>query len=110
MSRVTPIFRTLGILRTLLFTLTILLIVMMPFADTRLSPHGWGLIRAVILPAAGPIVFMVLMLDLMMCQIWKGEFTGDARQRFVFISKWNLVLGLLLLVVWLPVFMRSNVF
>lgn len=96
--------QTLGALRVLLYLLAICLIIATPFADTRLSPHGWDLIRAAVLPAASPLVFMVLMLDLMMCQVWKGEFEGDARKRLIAISKWNLILGVLLLLVWLPIF------
>lgn len=107
---IAQIVRRMGALRSLLVLLTVLLIVAMPFADVSQAPSGWGVLRSAVLPAAGPIVFMVLMLDLLMCQVFKAD-AGEARRADLrFISKIYWVLAAVLLLVWLPVFLKVAYF
>lgn len=107
---ISQVVRRLGALRSLLVLLTLLLILAMPFADVTLGHSGWGLIRSTVLPAAGPIVFMVLMLDLLMSQVFKADAGEERRADLNFIIKIYLVLAVLLLIVWVPVFLRATYF
>lgn len=111
-NAINEIGKKLGILRGSLSLLAIILILLTPFSDPTLAPYGMGMLRAVVIPVAGPIVFMVLMLDLMMSMIFRHEYQIGSmqRSRLVFISKWNLVVGLLLLFVWLPIFLRATAY
>jgi hypothetical protein len=104
------IARRLGVLRSMLVLLTLSIILAMPFADVSQAPSGWGLIRSAVLPAAGPIVFMVLMLDLMMCQIFKADADETRRADLNFIIKIYLVLAAVLVLVWLPAFLKATYF
>lgn len=90
--------------------LTLLVIIAMPFADVTQAPSGWGLIRGTVLPAAGPIVFMVLMLDLMMCQVFKVDAGEERRGDLNFIIMIYLILAALLLLLWVPVFLKATYF
>lgn len=107
---ISRIARRLGALRSMLALLTLLIILAMPFADVSQAPSGWGLIRSAVLPAAGPIVFMVLMLDLMMCQVFKADASEARRADLNFISTIYLILATLLLLAWLPVFLKATYF
>ena len=107
---ISQIVRRLGALRGLLVLLTLLIILAMPFADVSQAPSGWGVIRSAVLPAAGPIIFMVLMLDLLMCQVFKVDAGEERRADLNFIIKIYLILAALLLLVWLPVFLNATYF
>jgi hypothetical protein len=82
----------------------------MPFADVRLPPHGWGLLFGAVLPAAAPMVLMVLMLDVLMCQVLKSDADPARRSRLNFALGLNLLSIGLLLLTWLPVFLRATYF
>jgi hypothetical protein len=100
----------LGVLRSLLAALALVIALGMPWADVSLSPEGWGLIRGIVLPASAPIVFMVVMLDLMMSQVMKADADEARRRQLNFVSRVHLVLGAALLLSWLPVFIRATYF
>ena len=104
------ILRRLGVLRALLLILSVVVAISMIWADTSLPPEGWGLLRAAVLPALAPIIFMVLLLDLLMCQVIKAdqELTNERRINLNLISKCHLLAAALLLFSWLPVFLRAT--
>jgi hypothetical protein len=97
----------LGALRLLLYAMAIILILLLPFADVTLPPYGWGLLFGSVLPAAAPIIFMVLMLDLMMCLVLRVDADNQRRTQLGFAVKLHLLVGGLLVLVWLPVFLRA---
>ena len=99
-----------GVLRLMLLALALSIVVLMPFADITLSPQGWGMLFGVVLPAAAPIVFMVLMLDVLMCLVLKND-AGPARRSQLNFALWtHLVFIGLLLLTWVPVFLRATYF
>lgn len=104
------VFKRLGALRVMLAGLAVAVAAAMPLADVSASPEGWGLLRGVVLPAAAPIVFMVVALDLMMCQILKSDAGPERRADLNLAGRVNLALAVLLLVSWLPVFLRATYF
>ena len=95
--------RQLGPLRVILVITTLLLAVLTPFAQVNAEPVGWGLLFGVLIPALGPIVFMVICLDLLVCQMWKGEVEPEHNQRLVLAQRVNLVLLLVMFAAWWPV-------
>jgi Na+-driven multidrug efflux pump len=92
----------LGPLRVMLAVLAIISIVFTPDAGTSVVYSGWGLFHTVLVPILAPLIFMVLMLDVMMSRIWMTDKQGAERKRFVTIIMIDLVLGLGILIVWLP--------
>ncbi len=102
--------KQLGALRSMLVGSAIFIILCMPLADVTMSPEGWGWLRSAALPAAAPIIFMVLMLDLMMCQILKSDADAERRAQLSFASKVYLVISVILIAVWMPVFLRATYF
>ena len=62
-----------GLLRILSLAIALLNAVLMLFADVSLPPQGWGLLFGTVLPAAAPMVLMVLMLDVLMCLVLKSD-------------------------------------
>jgi hypothetical protein len=99
-----------GALRILLDALALLIVVLMPFADVSLPPRGWGLLFGTVLPAAAPMVLMVLMLDVLMCLVLKNDAGPARRSQLDFALGVHLLLIVLLLLIWLPVFLRATYF
>jgi hypothetical protein len=99
-----------GTLRILLQALALLIVLLMPFADVSLPPHGWGLLFGSVLPAAAPMVIMVLMLDALMCLVLKSDADAVRRSRLNFALGMNLLVTGLLLLTWVPVFLRATYF
>ena len=100
----------LGVLRTALLLLTLMATVAMPWADSSLAPAGMGLLRGTVLPAIAPILFMVIVLDLLMCQIAKAdeEISLQRRRDLHFISILHVIFAAALLLSWLPVILRAE--
>lgn len=97
-----------GALRLMLLALALLHLVLMPFADASLPPEGWGILFGVILPAAVPIVVMVLMLDVLMCLVLKNDAEPARRSQLNFTLGVLLTFIGLLLLAWVPVFIRAT--
>lgn len=101
---------TLGTLRLLLQALALLIVLLLPFADVSLPPRGWGLLFGAVLPAAAPMVIMVLLLDVLMCLVLKSDADAAHRSRLNFALGTNLLFTGLLLLTWVPVFLRATYF
>lgn len=80
------------------------LIVFVPAAGTVPVYAGWALIPTVIAPVLAPILFMVLMLDVLMASVFMIDKQGAARARYRKIQIINLVLGVTLVLFWIPYF------
>ena len=93
----------LGPLRVILVITTLTLAVLTPFAQINAEPVGWGLLFGVLIPALGPIVFMVICLDLLVCQMWKGEVEPEHNQRLILAQRVDLVLLIIMFAAWWPV-------
>ena len=99
-----------GALRLMLLALALLNLVLMPFADASLPPEGWGMLFGMVLPAAAPIVVMVLMLDALMCLVLKNDAEPARRSQLNFALGVHLLFIGLLLLTWVPVFIRATYF
>lgn len=96
----------LGPLRLMLALLVLLVILMAPAAlgETRLD---WPFVLpTVIAPAVAPILFFVLMLDVLMTRVWMSGAEEAARARLRRALRFDLVVTAVLVAAWTPFFLR----
>jgi hypothetical protein len=99
-----------GALRIMLQTLALSVTGLMFFADISLPPQGWGLLFGTVVPAAAPMVVMVLLLDALMCLVLKSDADAGTKRQLGFNMMLHLMVTVLLLLVWVPVFLRATYF
>ena len=97
--------KSIGLLRNLLHGVAVMFIILMPFASAPGYTSDWNLFFAGVLPATAPIVIIILMLDVMMCQVWKDGETPERIGHLNFIIKTHLVVALALLIAFLSIFL-----
>lgn len=94
----------------MLHGLALCYILILPFSSPARVLKGWDLFFGGIIPATAPLVFIVMMFDVMMCQIMKGDADEARRRELGFIVALHLLLGLTLLGLWLYSFRSVLVF
>ena len=99
-----PIFTRLGTLRILLMLPALALLFVAPTPGTRPEYHGWGMIQTLILPTLVPMVFLVLLLDVMMSAVFMVDKRGAERARLRYVVFLQLLLAAMLMAVWFPYF------
>ena len=97
--------KSIGLLRNLLHGVAVMFIILMPFASAPGYTSEWSLFFAGVLPATTPIVIILMMLDVMMCQVWKDGETPEKIEHLNFIIKTHLVVALALLIAFLSIFL-----
>ena len=92
----------LGALRLMLGGLAVLMVVFAPSVSIETQRSGWGLVVTGVLPALGPMVFMVLLLDMLMSRVLMidTDTAGHRRYRRAMLYDGGLVL--IMLLAWLP--------
>lgn len=95
----------LGPQRLGLLGLALVFVMAMPFGHAATEPRGLELFFGGILPAAAPIVVVVILFDMLMCHALSGDLdeAGAARNRFV--MRADLLVGAVLLGSWLAKFL-----
>ena len=66
------------------------------------------MVNTLLIPVLAPLIFMLLMLDALMSRVWMSEAAGDEKKRFQFIVRVDVIVGLLLLIYWLPFFIALS--
>ena len=94
----------LGVLRVALLALAALLALFATDPGVPLSLHGWDLIRTLVLPAAAPLVFFVLLFDILMSSVRLADALPEARARWRRVLVVEALFVLWLLASWLPFF------
>ena len=95
-----------GWLRLLLFTLVVLIMVSAPEPQTRTAITWPLIVPTVIAPAMAPLVFMVVLLDLMMAKVMSaGEKDSAKKKRARRIMLANLLAAGGIVYAYLPFFM-----
>ena len=98
--------RQMGFLRNLMQLTALIMAALMPFARGPEYSDNWNLFFGGILPATGPIVVIVIGLDIMMSTIWKADTQDEARiAHFRMIIRSHQIVGGILLASWLTVFL-----
>lgn len=93
--------REMGTLRNLLHLTALLFILVLPFSEPKRVLEGWDLFFGGIVPATAPLVFIVMMFDVMMANVLKSEGDEERRKILQRVIRWHLVLGFLLVALWL---------
>ena len=91
-------------LRAALILCAIITILGKPEAGAEVAYHGWGMVSTLLMPVFAPLIFMLLMLDALMSRVWLSEAEGEERKRLRLVMRVDLIVGLLLLVYWIPFF------
>ncbi len=94
----------LGVLRMALLALTGILALSATDPGVPLSLQGFTLIRTLVLPAAAPLVFFVLLFDILMSSVRLADALPEARARWRRVLAAEVVFVLWLLLSWLPFF------
>lgn len=98
--------RQMGLLRNLMQLTALIMAAMMPFARGPEYSDSWNLFFGGILPATGPIVVIVIGLDIMMSTIWRADAEDPERvAHFSMIIRCHQIVGATLLIAWLTVFL-----
>jgi hypothetical protein len=92
----------LGALRLMLGALGLLVIVFAPEPGVETQRSGLGLITTGVLPAMGPMVFMVLLLDAIMSRVLMIDKEGAVLRRYRRALWFNLGLAAAIILAWLP--------
>jgi len=103
-SRILTTLRQAGLLRLLLFALTVFLVLMAPFAFLEESREGFRFFATVVTPALIPPMFFVYPLDMTMCFVKKDGAPPAEATRLSRMIRLNLWSMLALLCAWLPFF------
>ena len=94
----------LGILRASLLVMAGALALFSTDPGLSLSLHGWDLIRTLVLPAAAPLVFFVLLFDLLMSSVRLADALPQARTRWRRVLAVEALFILWLVGSWMPFF------
>lgn len=94
-----------GALRLLLQCVALVFIAALPFAEPAWQPTGSEILMGAVVPAVAPIIFILLMLDVLMCVVWKADSSDEAEiSRLSFSIKTHLIVGGVLILLWLASF------
>lgn len=93
--------KSMGVLRNLLHLLALAYILVLPFSEPKRVLEGWDLVMGGIIPATAPLIVIVILFDVMMCQVMKSDADDARRAELAFITKVHLLFGGLVLGLWL---------
>jgi len=93
-----------GPMRLVLAGLALTMMSLVPAKGSVAVYHGWALVPTVLIPVLVPILFMVLMLDVLMSGVFMIDKKGAARTRYRTILLVELVLAVGLVLFWVPYF------
>ncbi|XOV90429.1 MAG: hypothetical protein ACFHX7_11240 [Pseudomonadota bacterium] len=104
-------YKQIGTLRHMLHALAALFILILPFSRPARILEGWDVVFGGIVPATAPLVFIVIMFDVMMCSIMKSDATDPARIEMLQLTiRWHLALAFSVLALWIFSFRSILVF
>jgi hypothetical protein len=95
--------KTLGAQRVVLTVLVLLVVLSAPVAyNSDTTYEGWMVLPTIIAPALSPILFFLLLLDMLMSKVFMSQHDDAGKKRFRFILISHTVTLAVLLVSWLP--------
>jgi hypothetical protein len=101
-SSISVFLRDIGALRLMLGLLGVIVVIFAPSPDAESQRTGWGLITTGVLPAIGPMVFMVLLLDMIMSRVLMADTDAAGKRRYRRALMFDGALALVILLSWLP--------
>ena len=106
MDYILSVARLLGVLRLLLCLGVVFVTVLAPLAGDDVFYSGWQMVPTLVAPAVMPIFFFIILLDTMMCLVYRLDNTGHERRRLIWIVRIELALLVVMILAWLPAFHR----
>ena len=103
------IIRTFGPLRISLIILVIVDMLLRPEPGSQASYDGVRVISDLLAPVLSPILFMLLLLDVMMAMIYRSDKQDVVRTRYLIIVLFELFLATSFILYWIPYFKALNV-
>jgi hypothetical protein len=100
------LLRAIKPLRFALYIAVIASFALRPGLGQKLSYEGWHVVTDLLVPVITPILFMLLLLDAIMCMVYRSDKTEAIRSRYLKIVFLNLALAISLLSYWLPFYMQ----
>ena len=102
------IIRTFGPLRFALILLVLLDMLFRPVPGGEINYEGLRVVSHLLAPVLSPILFMLILLDIMMALIYRSDKQGKVRTYYLIIVFIELLLALLFFLYWLPYFQALN--
>lgn len=96
------LLRAIGPLRYALYSAVIISFFLRPELGATLSYEGWYIVSDLLVPVITPILFMLLLLDVIMAMVYRSDKTDIVKSRYLKIVFINLVLAITLFSYWLP--------
>jgi hypothetical protein len=94
-------FKAMGVLRNLLHLLTIVFILMLPFAEPMWHPEGtWELLMGAMIPATAPIIFIIMMFDLLMLRVMQSGAEASMLAVQGLVVRTHLLTGGIMMLLW----------
>ena len=94
--------RDIGLLRAMLYIAALVVIILLPSAGVQVDVEWPAILTTVVVPALAPIIFMVILFDLVMSRVIKKGSGGDHPELLPNIFWIGLGLALIILLRWLP--------
>lgn len=98
--------RHLGVLRSLMILLALVLALVAPLSYAGTHVDDWRVIPTVVAPALMMVLVFVILLDMMMTRIFMANASREERIRLVFVLGVEALAIIVLLAVWAPLFIR----
>lgn len=92
----------LGPMRIALGVLTLIMIIFAPDPSVPIQRSGWGLVSTAVIPALGPMLFVVLLLDALMSRVLRIDKTGAKFAHYRRAMWYDLMLAAALVLSWMP--------
>lgn len=96
-------FLKIGALRMILALVAVTAMVFSFFTGDPVK-EGWAMVPTLIVPAIIPILFFVLLLDVLMSAVFMIDAVAEERSRFRFIILIDMISVILIVALWLPYF------
>ena len=87
-------------LRVIMACITLLVIISSRFVGAEVHFSGWQMVPTLIIPAIVPILFFVILLDVLMTWVFRVDAEGDDRVRLGRIFVFDICLVAFLVIAW----------
>lgn len=91
-----------GPIRNILYFLGIICILFKPENSSGLNLEGLQFIPTLVLPVIVPMLVTGYFLDMVMSRVYSAEQPDDIKQKYTLISRVDLFLAVILLILWVP--------
>lgn len=97
-----------GAIRVILYIMAIITIVFKPDNSTTMNLEGLNFIPTLILPVISPMLITGFFLDMVMSKIYAAEQPEEIQKKFKLISRVDLALATIMLILWVPYLVVNN--